>query len=428
MTDAALAPAAKSPSLSTTILCLTGFLVSVDRLAFPIVIEPIRIEFGLSDTQVGLMTGLAFYSMYVAAALPMARWADRGDRRVVIALGIGVWSIMTAVCGMAQSAWQLFFARFGVGFGEAGSNAPVGSLISAYYPPERRSLPMALFGLGSALGGVLGFVVVGIAADRIGWRNALIVLSVPGLLLAMAIRLWVYEPRAAATGRTVAISPPPLMQALATMLRKRSFVHVSIGFAIWGIAATGTGQWLPSYLIRTYAMSMTQTGLLLALLGGGLCAGLVVGGVFGNRLLARDLRWGLQLPALGMLCYAVATIGALLAPSLTIALILFFIGSTVGGLVVAPLLATVSGLVPQDIRTLALALMGLMSALFGGGLGPLAIGAISDGLNPTFGAASLGYSLAAATLLMLWGALHLYLASRHLLGEFEDRVPVFPSA
>src|SRR5690349_24787446 len=123
--------------------------VTVDRVAFPVVLEPIRRELSLTDTQMGLLTGLAFSAMYALASLPVARWADVGDRRTIIALSLSVWSLMTALCGFAQSVWQLFLARFGVGFGEAGSNAPVQSLICDYYPPERRSLPLSLFGLGA---------------------------------------------------------------------------------------------------------------------------------------------------------------------------------------------------------------------------------------------------------------------------------------
>lgn len=421
-TTAGVVPRAANPyALSSAILCLAGFLTTVDRVAFPVVIEPIRRELVLTDTQMGLLTGLAYSAMYVLAALPVARWADAGDRRTIIALSLSIWSVMTAMCGFAHSVWQLFLARFGVGFGEAGSNAPVQSLICDYYAPERRSLPLAVFALGAAVGGIVGYGVVGFAADRIGWRHALMLSSLPGLLVAVMIRLWVIEPRALPGMGRASASRPPLLEVVAALLRKRSFVQVCIAFAIWGLASSGTGPWLPTLLMRAHHISLTQVGVMLGLVVGiSLCIGLVLGGWLGNLLLARDLLWGLRLPALGMCLYTVLMIGALLSASLTVALTLLFLAGCVGGLVVAPLLATVGSLVSSHVRALSLAVMGLLSALVGSGVGPLAVGFLSDQLRRPFGAQSLRYGVALMTALILWGVLHLYLASRHLRDEMED--------
>ena len=420
-TESAASKATNPYSVSLGILCLAGFLTTVDRVAFPVVIEPIRRELLLTDTQLGLLTGLAYSAMYALASLPVARWADVGDRRTIIALSLSIWSIMTAMCGFAQSVWQLFLARFGVGFGEAGSNAPVQSLICEYYPPERRSLPLSLFGLGAAVGGIVGYGLVGFAADRIGWRHALMLLSLPGLLAAAMIRLWVIEPRApVSTGHAIA-RRAPLLEVVAELSRKRSFVHVCIAFAIWGLAASGTGPWLPAFLMRAHHVSLTQVGLQLGLVVGiSLCIGLILGGWIGNLLIARDILWGLRLPALGMCLYTVLAIGALLSTSLTAALSLLFVAGCVGGLVVAPLLATVGGLVSSRGRALSLAVMGLLSALVGSGLGPLAVGLLSDRLRGPFGSESLRYGLVLMTALIFWGVLHLHFASRHLHDDFEE--------
>jgi MFS family permease len=415
---AAVAPpkAAGSYRLSLGILCVTGFLMSVDRVAFPVVIEPIRRDLALTDTQIGLLTGLAFSAMYALASLPVARWADVGDRRIIVALSLSVWSLMTAVSGFAQSVWQLFLARFGVGFGEAGANAPVQSLICDYYPPEKRSLPLSLFGLGAAVGGIVGYGLVGFAADQLGWRHALMLSSLPGLLVAVMIRLWVVEPRTVVEVK----KPEPLREVIAAMFRKRAFVQVCIAFAIWGLASSGMGPWLPAFFMRTHHLSLTQVGLSLGLVvGTSLCIGLILGGWIGNVLLARDMRWGLRLPAVGMALYATLTISALLAPSLAAVLSLLFVAGCVGGLVIAPLIATVGGLVNSRERALSLAVMGLLSALVGSGLGPLTVGFLSDQLRGPFGDESLRYGLVFMTALILWGVLHLYLASRHLLAELE---------
>lgn len=387
------------------------------------VMVPVQHAFALSDAQLGLLTGLASSAMYALASLPVARWADVGDRRAVIAISLGVWSLMTALCGFAHSVWQLFLARFGVGFGQAGSSAPAQSLICDYYPPARRSLPLSVFALGAAVGGIIGYAVVGLAADRLGWRHALMLLSVPGLVAAAIIRLRVIEPRAhAARPRGTTDTRPPFRKAVADLCRKRSFVQMCVGFAVWGLASGGMGQWLPVFFIRAHHVTLTQVGLMLGLVvGSSLCIGLILGGWIGNRLLARDLRWGLRLPVLAMCLYTAVTIGALLVPSLTWSLVLFFVGGCVGGLVIAPLLATVGGLVSAHVRALSLAVMGLLSALIGTGFGPVAIGVLSDELRRPFGTESLRDSLALMTALILWGVLHLHFASRHLLDEFEDR-------
>jgi len=404
------------------ILCVTGFLMTVDRVAFPVVLEPIRRELSLTDTQMGLLTGLAFSAMYALASLPVARWADVGDRRTIIALSLSVWSLMTALCGFAQSVWQLFLARFGVGFGEAGSNAPVQSLICDYYPPERRSLPLALFGLGAAIGGIVGYGLVGLAADRLGWRHALMLSSLPGLLVAVLIRLCVVEPRA--SGEAGSARPAvPLREVVVALLRKRAFVQVCIAFAVWGLASSGMGPWLPAFFVRAHHLSLTQVGLSLGLVvGTSLCIGLVLGGWIGNVLLARDILWGLRVPALGMTLYTALTVSALLASSLATVLGLLFVAGCAGGLVVAPLLATVGGLVSSQVRAVSLAVMGLLAALVGNGLGPLAVGVLSDRLRGMFGEQSLRYGLVLMTTLILWGVWHLHLASRHLRAEFEDPV------
>lgn len=423
-TTAGVVPKEANPyTASLAILCLAGFLTTVDQVAFPMVMVPVQHEFALTDAQLGLLTGLASSAMYALAALPVARWADVGDRRTVIAWSLGVWSLMTALCGFAYSTWQLFLARFGVGFGQAGSGAPVQSLICEYYPPESRSLPLSLFGLGAAVGGIIGYGVVGFAAERLGWRHALMLLSVPGLMVAAIIRLRVIEPRAhAAQPHRTAEARPPLRNAVAALCRKRSFVQICAGFAVWGLASGGMGPWLPVFFMRAHHVSLTQVGLMLGLVvGTSLCIGLILGGWIGNLLLPRDLRWGLRLPVLAMSLYTAVTIGALLVPSLTVSLGLFFVAGCVSGLVIAPLLATVGGLVSPHVRALSLAVMGLLSALIGSGLGPVAIGVLSDQLRRPFGTDSLRYGLALMTALILWAVLHLYLASGHLLAEFEDR-------
>jgi MFS family permease len=418
-----VAPAAmRGASRSLAILCLASFLTTLDRLAFPVLVEPIRREFHLSDTSVGLLTGLTFAIMFSLASIPVARWADRGNRRLIIALSLGIWSVMTAACGLAQNTWQLFAARLGGGLGEAGSVAPAQSLMADYYPPQRRSLPLSLFIFAATFGGIIGYSIIGITVERLGWRHALFAFALPGLLATSLIMVGVVEPRLKVTIQTgEAPRRVKLIEAIRELVSKRCAVHLIIGFSIWGFAGYGIAPWLPSFFIRNHGLTMTQLGVYFSFSGAGAAIGILVGGIFGNRFLSRDLRWGLWLPALGIGIYVPLQIVAFLVHSTNLAFTMYFFAAVVAGTVGSPILTIMSGLVRPEVRAFTLAIMGLLPVIIGSGFGPVAVGAASDFLEPRFGVESLRYSLVFAVLLMFWGAVHLYVASRYLLAEFEDR-------
>ncbi len=421
----------KGASRSLTVLCLASFLTTLDRLAFPVLVEPMRREFHLTDTLVGLLTGLTFAVMSVLASIPVARWADVGNRRRIIALSLGIWSLMTAACGLAQSTWQLFAARLGGGLGEAGSTAPAQSLIADYYPPQRRALPISLFIFTATLGGIVGYLLIGLAADRLGWRQALFALGLPGLLTTVLISAAVVEPRQGNSGHRAQMRVS-LLEAIRSLARKRCARHLILGFGIWGFAAYGIAPWLPTFYIRTHGLSLTQLGASLGLAGCGGAIGILLGGIFANRLLAKDLRWGLWQPAIAIAFYVPLIAGSFLVASTNLSFALFFVAALIGGAVAPPLLTIISGLVRPDVRAVTLALMALLPVLIGG-LGPVGVGALSDYLKNYVGAESLRFSMVIAVLLMFWGAVHLYFASRYLSAEFEDstllaRRPPSPSA
>jgi MFS family permease len=414
----------RGASRSLAVLCLASFLTTLDRIAFPVLVEPMRREFHLTDTVVGLLTGLTFAAMYVLASIPVARWADVGNRRRIIALSLGIWSLMTAACGLAQSTWQLFAARIGGGLGEAGSTAPAQSLIADYYPPQRRALAMSLFMFTAILGGIVGYLIIGFVADRLGWRQALFALGLPGLLTTFLISATVVEPRQGKDSQHGAQGRVSLIDAIRGLASKRSARHLILGFGIWGFAAYGIGPWLPTFYIRTHGLSMTQLGASLGMAGSGSAIGILLGGAFANRLLGKDLRWGVWLPAIAVASYVPLIVGSFLVASTNLSFALFFVAALIAGTVASPLLTIMSGLVRPDVRAVTLALMGLMPVLIGSGLGPVAVGALSDYLQKYLGVESLRYSMVIAVLLMYWGAFHLFFASRYLLAEFEDSNPL----
>jgi MFS family permease len=413
----------RGASRSLAVFCLASFLTTLDRMAFPVLVEPMRREFHLTDTVVGLLTGLTFTAMYGLASVPVARWADVGNRRRIIALSLGIWSVMTAACGLAQSTWQLFAARLGGGVGEAGSTAPVQSLIADYYPPQRRALPLSLFTFTATLGGIVGYVLIGLMADRFGWRQALFALGLPGLLATFLISATVVEPRQGRGYQNDSQGRTNLSDAVRSLARKRCARHLILGFGIWGFAAYGIAPWLPTFYIRTHGLSLTQLGASLGMAFCGGAIGILLGGVFANRLLGKDLRWGLWQPVIAIALYVPLLVGCFLVDSTSLSFALFFVCSLVGGTVSSPLLTIMTGLVKPDVRAVTMALMGLLPVLIGSGLGPVGVGALSDYLQSRFAVESLRYSMVIAVLLMYWGAVHFYVASRHLLAEFED--PIF---
>nr|WP_254447819.1 MFS transporter [Sphingomonas sp. ID1715] len=181
-------------TLTLFLLTLTYFFSYMDRQILSILLEPIRADLKLSDTQLGLLTGLAFAVFYATLGIPVARLADRGNRRNIVAISLAVWSLFTALCGLAQNYVQLLLARIGVGVGEAGSSPPSHSMIADLYPPDRRAGAMAVYTSGVVLGGGFGTMIGGYLAHEYGWRLAIMAVGLPGLALAIIVRLFVVEP------------------------------------------------------------------------------------------------------------------------------------------------------------------------------------------------------------------------------------------
>ena len=412
---------------------LTAVYVSnyVDRQILSILLEPIKHAFSLSDTQLGFLSGISFAIFYATLGIPIAMWADRGNRRSIITLATLVFSVMTAVCGFATSFVQLALARIGVGIGEAGASPPSHSIVADLYRPHERATAMATFALGVNIGILIGFLAGGWINEFFGWRAAFLVVSVPGILLALLVRTTVREPpRGQSEGRDheARAAAPTLAEAVRTFLRVRSLRHIAAGAALNSFVGYGAVAWLPAFLIRSFGMSTGDVGTLLALIigivGG---AGTFLGGYFADRLARRDVRWNVWLVAA---CVGGATpfaFGVFLAADAFSALVWFLVPAAVGALYLGPCLALVQGLVPLRMRTLASAVLLFVINMIGLGLGPQAVGVLSDLLAPRFGEESLRYALLLAGLVNVWAALHFLLAGRTLARDLErgagDRRP-----
>ena len=389
----------------------------VDRQLLSILQESIKADLVLSDTQLGLLTGFAFALFYVTAGIPIARWADRANRRNIVALAIGIWSFMTAISGLVANYAQLLLARIGVGIGEAGGSPPAHSMISDIFPPERRASALAFYSTGVNIGILFGFLAGGWINEFFGWRVAFMVVGLPGIIIALIVRFTLAEPlRGLADNRVVADTAPPFKSVVSLLMSRKSFRHMAFGAALNAFAGYSTSSWTASFMIRSHDMTTGELGTWLAgIMGLGGAIGVFAGGVIAEKLAPRDQRWYMWLPALtGVVCvpFMAATY---LVDTAYAALMLSIIPGILFNVYLGNTLAMTHGLVGLRMRALASAILFFILNLIGLGLGPWAIGLLSDYLEPSLGLESLRYAmLYLLPAAMTWSVVHLYLASRTL--------------
>jgi len=394
----------------------------IDRQILAIVADDIKAELQLSDTGLGLLLGFAFVMFYTTAGLPIARWADRGSRRSIIALGLTVWSAMTAACGLAQTFWQLAMARFGVGIGEAAGTPPSHSLISDYFPPERRATALSVYAMGIYLGVMFGFLAGGFIRDAFDWRTAFLAVGLPGIPLALLVRFTVREPeRGASDPGEIDTETPPLREVLRTLFARRSFVYLTLGGCFQALSGYAVLSWGPAFLGRVHQMSGTEIGTTFGLIAGiGGAVGATLGGVLVDRLVVRDVRWCVWLPALISVVAVPFAVPFYLAESTTLALLAFAPFYLLNNMYVGPLWSVTQGLVKVRMRAVASATLLTILNLVGLGLGPLLVGFMNDRLAPTHGAEAIRYSLLVMAGAGALAAIFFGLCSRTIRDELES--------
>ena len=388
-------PARNFQSRVLALLLLAYVFNFLDRQILSILKIPIKAELGLSDTQLGLMGGIAFASVYSTLAIPFARYADRGRRVKVIAVAVAVWSGFTALCGVATTFWQLFLARMGVGVGEAGGVAPSYALIADYFPPERRSRALAIFSLGIPIGSALGLYFGGWIATALNWRWAFVLIGLMGFPVALAIWRFIPEPsRGALDAIEVDTGEPRFSDVIALLLTKPSFWLLSFGAASASICGYGLGFWLPSYFNASLGLPLDKLGAYfgsIVLVGGML--GIYFGGWLGDRLGgARPGAYAL-IPGIAFLLTAPLYAVAMSNTSLTLGLVLFTVPYMLSLAWLGPVVNAVQNLVPPAMRATASASMLLINNLIGIGFGTFIFGYLSDRLKPTLGEESLRYAI-----------------------------------
>jgi MFS family permease len=398
------------------LLLLVNIFNFIDRQIPFILAQSIKRDLRLSDVQLGLLGGLAFSMVYPIMGIPLARMADRFGRKWVLAGSLLMWSSLTALGSIVTNFGQLFVARLGVAAGEAGSTPTAHALIAAYYPLERRGMPLAIFSLGIPLGSMIALMAGGWLNDVSSWRQALLWLGVPGVLLAIAASLTLKEPK---TVSPVNASPTaenlPLLGVIKLLMLKRTFLHMAIGVGVYSMGANAMIVFTPAFLIRTHGLSATATGLWLglvyAIFG---VAGTLAGGVMSDRLGRSDRRWRLWAPALGLALAAPCTLAAWLVPNSALSLSLLTAPKFANLLYIAPIFAALQTLVPADARATASALLLFFNSFLGLAFGPPIVGWVSDLLLHFYGVDSLRYALCLVPITQLWAATHFALAAKSL--------------
>jgi predicted MFS family arabinose efflux permease len=389
----------------------------VDRQILGILAGPIKAELGLSDTQLGLLGGIAFAALYSTLAVPLALLADRTSRTWVITGSLAVWSGFTALCGMAGSFWQLFAARLASASARLGASPPSYALIADYFPAKERSRALAVYSLGIPLGAALGVMFGGYIAARVDWRTAFVAVGLAGVVIAPLFRLLVREPvRAPKSSQTT-----PLKAVFPMLAKKRSFWLLALGAASSSMLGYGFAFWFPQLLQRSFGLDLVQTSQFyggVLLLGG--VAGVLGGGLLGDRLGARDRGRFASIPALAFLLAVPFFAAGILSGSAALAFALFIIPQALAYVWLGPVITAVQHLVPAEMRATASASFLLINNLVGIGGGTFALGALSDALSSTYGDGALRVAMLIGLVCYLVAALLMALAAKHLRADWVE--------
>ncbi len=350
----------------------------IDRVLIAIVQEPIKKEFGLSDTLLGLLGGPTFAILYTLLGIPIARLAERKNRTTILMIGVGLWSAATAVCGLASSYIMLLLARVGVSVGEASLTPSANSIIGDYFPADRRATAISIYSLGVPFGSALAAIGGGFIAQHLGWREAFYSLGLPGLILAVAFKLTVKEP----PRQSEAHEMPDFVEALKAMASKPTFWHVSLGAAAAAFTGYGVGQFTNSFFIRTHHLEIFQasliTGTLVGVFGG---LGTFVSGFLADRIGKKHPNALAWLPVLGFVVTTPLNMAAYMVASLPLAVGLLAVALTFQYLYLGSQYSITCAVVHPRMRATAVAVLLLVINMIGYGLGPLVLGMISDLIN-----------------------------------------------
>ena len=385
------------------ILVLIYMLSAMDRQLVAILADPIKTELGLTDTELGLLTGTSFALCYVVAGVPISWLADRVSRRTIIMVSSMTWSMLTGLCGLANNLTQMTVLRMAVGVGEAGGTAPSLSLLSDFFPPRERARASAIYIVGTPLGIVMGSIIAGIVSTAYGWRMAFIVAAGVGVLLTPLLLLVKEPPRGRFdnVGRAERMS----LRELSGVLSRPIFVLLFASVALNALASLALLTWTPAFLMRSTGMNTADLAMWYSpIMGLALALGPWMAGWLVDRASARDPGAYGRLPAFSCALAAPALFGALACDQWALSLLLISLAAFLAVMYFGPSMALLHNLAPPSARTMATAILILVLNVAGLGLGPPMIGMLSDILEPTYGTEALKMSLYSIVAVLLASA------------------------
>lgn len=375
---------------------LVSMINIADRLIMSILMEDIKADFQLSDTQVGLLVGLAFALFYALMSFPIARWADIGNRKNILSLAVILWSGMTALCGAAVGFYSLFLARLGVGVGEAGGSPPTYSLIADYFKPSERARAMGVYMVGAALGTGGGLIIGGILGEMLGWRKTFLVLGIPGVLLGVLFFFSVKEPQRGRldAGEEKDKQAQAIKKTLKSLAANSIFIRISMSFAMLTMIGYAMAFWLAPIMLRNFDIPLSKVGLYLGLtyIAAGIPAPLI-GGYFTDCMAKRDARWRAWIPAIAIIIVALALWFCVMASSFEVFISCFVVAYFVFMIPQGATLSVLQSSLGAGERAVGSSFALMINSLMGAALGPLLVGMLSDSLSAEHGVKSLNYAL-----------------------------------
>lgn len=396
----------------------------IDRQILVILQESIKMELGLSDKQLGLLSGFSFAVFYVVCGIPIARMADRYNRVNIVSASLTIWSAMTALSGLAGNFFHLLAARIGVGVGEAGASPPSHSIISDYFPHEERGRALSIYSIGIYIGILIGFLAGGWINQYFGWRVAFLVVGGPGILLAIIVKLTLREPLRGHldAGDHESMPDGEFLTDVKRIWALRSFRYAAIGAGLNAFLGYGALNFMPSFAIRLHEVPVGMVGTWLALIVGlAGAAGVYSGGHMSDHLGKRDQRWAYWIAGFSTILAGLLLVPALLADSQYVMWGFYALGTLSSSMFLGPTIAMAHALVGPRYRALASSLLFFVLNIIGLGLGPLTVGAVSDALAPSLGVESIRWAIMTTSIAAIAGGGLYLLAARYVRDDLERR-------
>ena len=400
-----------------SVLTLVYALNFLDRNLVIVLLQSIKVDLSLTDTQLGLLTGIAFGLFYSTLGFPLARWADRGNRVTITALSIGLWGLTVASCLFAKTFPQLIFARIMAAVGEAGCMPPTYSLLGDYFPkPKERIWAMTIYWLAGPLSALVGFTVGGYLGQIYGWRIAFLLIGIPGLLAAVLTKLTVSEPRLfdkARVRQENESAEPSLIRVALDLWCQPTSRNLNVGYILLVCMGLGLAPWYAAFMMRNHGMSTSQVGIALGwIFGAAGATGMLLGGYITERWFSENERTQINLIAISVVIVFPCFCLFLLVPQKLAALLALVPLVVTFSFCAGPTFALMQRLVPASVRARSAACMMLLANLIGMGVGPLIVGSLSDVMTPAFGNNSLRYAMLIISSIALWSAYHFWAAGR----------------